>query len=121
MNAVRGMVFDLDGTLIDSALDFDLMRHEMGLPYGRPILEALAEVPEGDDKDRMREILRAHELAGADRATLFPGVSDMLAFLHGEKIPTAILTRNSRESTERVLSRLGLLFDQVLTREDAPP
>ena len=121
MNAVRGMVFDLDGTLIDSALDFDLIRHDMGLPRGRPILEALAEIPEGDDKDRMRAVLRSHELAGADRAVLFPGVSEALAFLRDQKIPTGILTRNSRESTERVLSRLGLLFDQVLTREDAPP
>lgn len=121
MSRVRGMVFDLDGTLIDSALDFDLIRHDMGLPRGRPILEALAEVPEGPVKDRMRVILHEHELAGADRATLFPGVAETLSFLHSEKIPTAILTRNSRESTERVLNRLGLQFDLVYTREDAPP
>ncbi len=121
MNAVQGIVFDLDGTLIDSALDFDLIRHDMGLPFGRPILEALAEVPEGIEKDRMRAVLRSHELAGADRAFLFPGVSEMLALLRDERIPTAILTRNSRESTDRVLTRLGLQFDQVLTREDAPP
>ncbi len=121
MNAVRGMVFDLDGTLIDSALDFDLIRHDMGLPRGRPILEALADVPEGADKDRMQEVLRAHELAGSDRATLFPGVGETLAFLREAGIPTGILTRNSRESTDRVLNRLRLRFDQVLTREDAPP
>lgn len=121
MNTVRGMVFDLDGTLIDSALDFDLIRHDMGLPRGRPILEALAEIPAGDDKDRMLAVLRTHELAGADRATLFPGVSDTLAFLRDEGIPVAILTRNSRESTDRVLTRLRLPFEQVLTREDAPP
>ncbi len=121
MSRVRGMIFDLDGTLIDSALDFDLIRHDMGLPRGQPILEALAEVPEGVDKDRMRAVLRSHELAGADRATLFPGVSEMLGFLRDEKIPTAILTRNSRESTQIVLNRLALEFDHVLTREDAPP
>lgn len=121
MNRVRGMVFDLDGTLIDSALDFDLIRREMGLPRGRPILEALAEIPEGPAKDEMRSVLRMHELAGADRATLFPGVSAMLKFLQDHDVPTAILTRNSRESTERVLHRLSLRFDQVLTREDAPP
>jgi phosphoglycolate phosphatase-like HAD superfamily hydrolase len=121
MSRVRGMVFDLDGTLIDSALDFDLMRHDMGLPPGRPILESLAEVPEGAAKEHMLAVLRTHELAGADRATLFPGVAQMLSFLQDEKIPIGILTRNSRESTERVLNRLALQFDEVLTREDAPP
>lgn len=121
MSRVRGMVFDLDGTLIDSALDFDRIRSDMGLPRGKPILEALATVPEGSDKDRMRSVLRSHELAGAERASLFPGVDETLVFLREQNIPTAILTRNSRESTEIVLRRLALQFDRVLTREDAPP
>jgi len=38
---IRGIIFDLDGTLADSQLDFDAMRREMELPLGLPILEAL--------------------------------------------------------------------------------
>lgn len=117
----RGMIFDLDGTLVDSALDFDAMRRDMGLPPGRPILEALAEVPAGPVKDRMLIVLAEHEAAGAERATLFPGVAETLALLHSEAIPVGILTRNSRPTTTRVIERLGLRFDTVLTREDAPP
>ena len=32
-----------------------------------------------------------------------------------------MLTRNSRETTERTLNRWGLSFSQIVTREDAPP
>jgi phosphoglycolate phosphatase-like HAD superfamily hydrolase len=32
-----------------------------------------------------------------------------------------LVTRNSRKSVEIVLARLGLRFDAVVTREDAPP
>ena len=38
---VRGVVFDLDGTLVVQELDFDAMRREIGLPPGTPLLEAL--------------------------------------------------------------------------------
>ena len=31
------------------------------------------------------------------------------------------MTRNSRKSVETVLARLGLRFDAIVTREDAPP
>ncbi len=45
---VRGVIFDLDGTLVDSGLDFDLMRREMGLPPGKPLLESFDLLPEVD-------------------------------------------------------------------------
>jgi HAD superfamily hydrolase (TIGR01509 family) len=117
----QGMIFDLDGTLVDSALDFDAMRQDMGLLPGLPILEALAGVPEGAEKTRMLAVLAEHEAAGAERATLFPGVRAALDLLQTQGVPTGILTRNSRGTTERVLQRLDLQFDAVLTREDAPP
>ena len=41
---IRAAIFDLDGTLVDSGLDFDLMRAEMGLARGLPLLEAIAAV-----------------------------------------------------------------------------
>ncbi len=42
---VRGVVFDLDGTLVDSRLDFEAMRRQMNLPKGAPLLETIAQLP----------------------------------------------------------------------------
>lgn len=118
---IAGIVFDLDGTLVDSRLNFEAIRRDMGLPNGRPILEALAEMPDGPRKAECLEILRGHELHGADVATLMPGVADTLAELAGQHRRLAVFTRNSREATDRMLARLDLDFATVLTREDAPP
>lgn len=119
--SVRGVIFDLDGTLIDSALDFDQMRSDMEFAPGQFILETLEALPEGARKDRCREILRGHEYRGAMAATLMPGALELVAELTRLGIPQAILTRNSRAMTELALGRLKLKFSQVVTREDAPP
>ena len=121
MTCVRGIIFDMDGTLVDSRLDFDAMRRDMGLPKSVPILEALSAVPDGPDRDRMLAVLRNHELRGADEAVIFEGVIDFLKHVQQLGILAAVLTRNSRESAERTLRRLNLSFSQIVTREDAPP
>jgi HAD superfamily hydrolase (TIGR01549 family) len=118
---VRGVIFDLDGTLIDSALDFDQMRSDMAFAPGQFILETLESLPEGARKDRCREILHGHEYRGAMGATLMPGARELVEELARLGIPQAILTRNSRAMTELALGRLKLQFSQVITREDAPP
>ena len=118
---LHGMIFDLDGTLVDSGLDFEAIRCDMGLPAGMPILETLDQIPPGSEKERMLEVLRQHELTGATRATLYDGVVEFLEWLDQRGICRAVLTRNSRESTQIVLDRLGLHFEMTLTREDAPP
>jgi HAD superfamily hydrolase (TIGR01509 family) len=116
---IDGIIFDLDGTLLDSGLDFDLMRLEMGLPAGRPILESLAGLAPAD-LARCNAILHRHELAGADRATPLPGVIDFLAELQRRGVRRAVVTRNSRPITLAMLAKLPVAFDPVITREDGP-
>jgi len=45
----------------------------------------------------------------------------LLEWLAGRRIPTALITRNSRTSVLTVLERHGLRIDLTVAREDAPP
>jgi len=116
---IRGVIFDLDGTLVDSALDFELMRREMGLAGGLPLLEAIEHLP-APEAERCWAILAEHERRGAQRATLLVGISEFLAALGQLKVARAVFTRNSRESTRATLARFGLDFDPIICREDGP-
>ena len=56
----RAVIFDLDGTLTQPLLDFDLIRAEIGLGPG-PILEQLSALTQAE-RDRAETILRRHEI-----------------------------------------------------------
>jgi HAD superfamily hydrolase (TIGR01509 family) len=117
---VKAVVFDMDGTLTDSPLDFDLIRAECGIPQGRPILEFLREAPEAE-RERIGGILDRHEQRAAESCTLREGAREVTEELLRRGLKTALLTRNSAHSVRTVLERFGLRFDCWLSRETAEP
>ena len=116
---IRGFIFDLDNTLVDSRLDFEQMRREMDLPEGLPILEAIDSLP-AERAQRCHEVLHQHELAGAERAALLPGVGELLDTLRRRELPIAVATRNSREIARAMLTKCGISCDLLLTRDCGP-
>ncbi len=116
---IRGIIFDLDGTLVESHLDFDLMRREMELPDGVPVLETILTLEEAHAR-HCWQVLERHEQAGANRAELVLGVRGFLDAVTARGLPQAILTRNGRRFAGETLRKLSLAFDPVMTRDDAP-
>ncbi|MCM2282910.1 MAG: HAD family hydrolase [Bdellovibrionaceae bacterium] len=118
---LKGVVFDLDGTVVDSRLDFAAIRRDLGLKSGVGILEAIEACADSAERTRMHGILDRHEMTGADGATLMPGIGDLLADFRRRSLRTAVFTRNSRRAALHTIARLQLSFDIVIAREDAPP
>lgn len=114
----KAIFFDLDGTLIDSKLDFDQMRLDLNLPHGAPVLEEVEKIENPDQKERSHAIIHQHELIGASESVLIEGVFELLDDF---PLPTGILTRNSRVCTNLMLEKHGLKLEHVLTREDCTP
>jgi len=118
--ALKLVIFDLDGTLLAPALDFDAIRAEIGLPPGTTILEAMDTLSEAE-RARAGAILDRHEAEAADRSRLMPGAGELLDWLRARGIRTAVLTRNSRRSVERACRQHGLRFSAAVAREDHLP
>lgn len=111
-------LFDMDGTLYDTGLDFHALRRDLGLPSdGEPILAQLEALPI-PLRDAGVERLHAAEAEGAANGRLLPGASALVAWLHECDIRCALITNNSRRSLETVIHRLPLDFDLTLSRDD---
>jgi N-acetyl-D-muramate 6-phosphate phosphatase len=115
---VRGVLFDLDGTLIDSAPDLgaaaDRMRVARGLPSlplerYRPMAGAGARgmlgvafgmAPDHPDYEAMREeFFVSYENAMTDRTVIFDGVPQLIAALQELGIAWGVVTNKSMRFT----------------------
>jgi HAD superfamily hydrolase (TIGR01509 family) len=115
----RAVLFVMVGTVSEPLLDFPWIKAEMGIG-ARPILEALAEM-DGESRRVAEAVLLRHEQRAAEGSKLNPGCREVLEWLNGRGMRTALITRNSRVSVETVLFRDILSFDALITREDASP
>lgn len=132
------LIFDLDGTLIDSTIDFHAVRHRLidelqaaGLvDRPRDILVRLA-LPELVDlgtaagqtlTDRMWSIIRQAELQGLARAAPAPRAREVLERLRTQGYHVALLTNNPREALQERLTTWELAphLEVVATRDDVP-
>jgi phosphoglycolate phosphatase len=125
-SSLRGFLFDLDGTLIDSKLDLvnsvNFMLREMGrepLPletvagyigHGAPRLVADVLGPESTEADRRQGIgifLAHYEEHSLDATRVYPGVSEGLDALRD--FPMAVLTNKPAKLSVEILQALGLM------------
>jgi len=119
LHHIRAVLFDLDGTLIDSAPDLgaaaDKMRTDRGLPslpYAlyRPLAGAGARgmlkiafdmTPEHADFMALREEFFAnYEAAMTERTYAFEGVSDLLVGLQARGLPWGVVTNKMARFTD---------------------
>ena len=124
-SAVRALIFDLDGTLIDSQRDLirsvNAMLHELCreqihedtisgyIGHGAPQLVGQALGENATEADRQRALqffLAYYEDHKMDSTCPYPGVSDALEELAG--FPMAILTNKPVRISMRILQELGL-------------
>ena len=134
-HGIRAVLFDFDGTLADSPIDFMAMRKRAAeavapltrhcLRTDRPLMEALEELYAQMDAETaglargkaMRAVVDV-EIEAARRARLFPFALPLLDALRGRGIATGVVTRNCPEAIFTVCPGLRDHVGCVLTRYD---
>jgi phosphoglycolate phosphatase-like HAD superfamily hydrolase len=141
----RAVGFDMDGTLLDTRVDYRRMTEivldemkRMGVPesaidrsggYKFNIdsgVEWLRSNGRGADvfevNRRVAGAARDVEMEHADKAFPFPGAVELLTALRSRGIRVGVLTRGCREYAEVALSVSGVmdLLDHVVARDDHP-
>jgi phosphoglycolate phosphatase len=138
------VVFDLDGTLVDTAADLQahvnavlgeldrpaLKLEDVRLMVGdgartliRRGLEASGGIPQGVDLDRLyRRFLESYTADPARRSAVHEGVAAVLGALAARAVRLGVCTNKAQAPSERLLAALGLdRFFQAIVGGDAVP
>ena len=142
--ALKAVIFDLDGTLINSAIPFEKMKlkiikylEEVGVTTGllnkkmlnfeitRRAIDDLKN--KGFSQQYIREtlcevsrIMNEVELESLDEASIISGVPETLKALRERGLKIGLMTRSCREYAEKILEKFNLrkYFDVVIARDD---
>ncbi len=137
MTRLRAVLFDLDGTLLDSAPDIRQAVNKMLAEVGRePLslaevksmlgdgvmetcrkaLEATGGVKEGEDiYPYVQKFIAHYRSLPPSEEQVFPHVRETLTELKGAGVKLAVCTNKQEEATKRILAALGLdtFFDFI--------
>jgi phosphoglycolate phosphatase len=113
---LKGIIFDLDGTLIDSFYDWKIIRKKIGVD-DLPILTHIHNLKEPLRKEAMK-ILESFEKRATEKSSIHKGMRELLDYIDNKKIKKAIVTNNSRKNVDYLLDKWKLSFDVIITRDD---
>jgi pyrophosphatase PpaX len=135
---IRGVVFDFDGTLVDSmkvifealnealskrnlpTIDLDLFGRMAGRPIS-DIINAKTHVPEPTIKTIEKDVFKAYVEFCKVRCQLLPNVENTLNVLKSKGVKLGLLTTTPRKPLKVVLRKLAIgdYFDIMLAKDDA--
>ena len=112
---LKGVVFDMDGTVVDVPYDWGKIKAELET-QGKPILVYLESLEESERSEKWR-VLEKYEHEATGKATLKSGMREFLDSLRSRGVKKALVTNNSWKNVTYLLRKFKLKFDCVISRE----
>ena len=110
---IKLAIFDMDGTIFESHLDWEKIRRDLHIKIN--ILKEIYKDNRVDHKKLQK--LEHYEEENTLKTTPIRGISDFLSYLKKHNIINVLVTNNNKMNTEFLLDKFDLSFDSVMTRE----
>ncbi|XP_058752557.1 haloacid dehalogenase-like hydrolase domain-containing protein At2g33255 [Vicia villosa] len=127
---LRGVVFDMDGTLTVPVIDFISMykavlgddeyhRIKASNPAGIDILNLIGDWPSHQQRQAYDTIARFEQDA-LDKLQIMPGAAELCNVLDSKRMRRGLITRNMKSAVDLFHQRFGITFSPALSREFRP-
>ncbi|CAJ2627949.1 haloacid dehalogenase-like hydrolase domain-containing protein At2g33255 [Trifolium pratense] len=127
---LRGVVFDMDGTLTVPVIDFvsmykavlgenEYQRIKASNPVGIDILKLIDHWSPHQQRQAYDTIAQFEQQA-LHHLQIMPGASELCNLLDSKKIRRGLITRNMKSAVDLFHQRFGITFSPALSREFRP-
>jgi HAD superfamily hydrolase (TIGR01549 family) len=125
---IRGIIFDLDGTLIRLPIRYDLVQNNLKKIFNtqdefKPLLDYIVNFAKGDSakiKEAFESICE-EENKSVDNLEIIENAFDVLQFFKTKKLKLGLVTLQCRKAIEKIFARADQLkvFASVISRDES--
>lgn len=116
LKPLKGIIFDLDNTLVSSSLDFREIRQAVNCPVDEDVLSFINEMPENKRQQAMQTLVN-FEMTDAKTSFALPSCYELITYIKQQKLPCAIVTRNCSQAASFKITHNKIDISEVITRE----
>lgn len=125
---IRGIIFDLDGTLVRLPIRYDLVQNNLKKIFNtqdefKPLIVSIISHAKGDSSkiNEAFESICKEESRATDELEIIENAFDVLEFFKSKKLKLGLVTMQCRKAVERVISKVDQLsvFSSVISRDES--
>ena len=125
---IRGIIFDLDGTLVRLPIRYDLIQNNLKKIFNtqdefKPLIASIISYAKGDSSkiNEAFESICKEESRATDELEIIENAFDVLEFFKSKKLKLGLVTMQCRKAVERVISKVDQLsvFSSVISRDES--
>ena len=125
---IKGIVFDLDGTLIQLPIDYKKIQKNLKEFFNisnelKPLIPTIIKLSK-NDQNKIRtsfDLICKEEILASDNFKTMNNALETLDFLKSKNLSLCLVTMQCKDALEKVLQKLQIsdLFDSVISRDES--
>ncbi len=124
---IKGIIFDLDGTLIKLPIRYELLLNNLKDFFKttddlKPLIPSIIEKSEGDELKLKTafNLICEEELIAAKNFEIMDNATQILEFFKSKNYTLGLVTMQCRKAVDKILSNLEIseIFSSIITRDE---
>ncbi|MEX0655988.1 MAG: HAD-IA family hydrolase [Nitrosopumilaceae archaeon] len=125
---IKGIVFDLDGTLVRLPIRYDLVQNNLKKIFNtqdefKPLIAAVVSFAKGNASkiNEAFESICQEESRAADEIEIIENAFEVLQFFKSKQVKLGLVTMQCRKAVEKVMSKIDQLnvFSSIISRDES--
>ena len=123
----KGVIFDLDGTLIQLPVDYEKIQKNLKDFFQTPnnlmpLIPTIIELSKNDHSkiNNSFEIICNEELLASENLKIMDNAIETLKFLKSKNLTLSLITMQCKDALEKILQKMQIsdIFDSIISRDE---